>query len=116
MSISLIVILVLLFGCSNINYKGHSVKLIGEWYGKIPETSALLILETEGSGSLNFIDFKKKYNFRYWVTKDSILNFESNSITDQYIFKLSNNKLFFLPIEKNKGSIDLICEVEFVKR
>ena len=114
--ISVILLLAVIFSCAKINYRKQTINLFGEWHGKIPETSAILILKNNGYGTLEYAEFSKKYNFKYWIANDTILNIQNKNITNKYIFKIIDNKLYFFSTIKNEESTDLINEIEFVKQ
>lgn len=103
-----------LIGCVNMNNQQTHL-LIGEWYGEIPETSAYLILKKNGLGSINYSEFKKKYDFKYSIKNDSIISIINNSKNSQYNYLINNNRLKLLPLKTNEETIDIISEFEFMK-
>lgn len=102
-------------GCVNMNKNQQNYLLVGEWHGKIPETSAYLIFNKNGQGSISYSELKKKYDFEYSIKNDSIVNINNSSKNSQYIYVVSNDKLKLLPLVSNEETIDIISEIEFKK-
>lgn len=102
-------------GCVNMNKNQQNHLLVGEWHGKIPETSAYLIFNRNGQGSISYSELKRIYGFEYTIKNDSIVSIKNRSKNSEYIYVVRNDKLKLLPLISDEETIDIISEIEFKK-
>lgn len=101
--------LFLLINCSNMKLEKN--RLVGHWTGKIPETSAELYFNKDGSGSIFYSNFKTTTYFKYVVKYDSIL-FLGKA---EHYFKIKGAELQLRPLKSGEETIDIINEFTFLK-
>jgi len=105
--------LFLLINCSNIKLEQN--RLVGHWTGKIPETSAELYFNTDGSGSIFYTNFKRKIYFKYSIKKDSILSLGRGISKSEHYFEIKGAELQLRPIKSGEETVDIINEFTFIK-
>lgn len=105
--------LFLMINCSNIKLEEN--RLVGHWTGKIPETSAELYFNKDGSGSIFYSNFKITTNFRYFIKHDSILSLGQGISKSEHYFKIKGTELQLRPIKSGEETTDIINEFTFSK-
>jgi hypothetical protein len=106
--------LFLLINCSSIKVE-QTNRLVGHWTGKIPETSAELYLNKDGSGSIFYSNFKSITYFKYVVKYDSILSLGRGISKSEHYFKIKGTELQLRPLKSGEETIDIINEFVFLK-
>jgi hypothetical protein len=105
--------LFLLINCSNVKLEQN--RLVGHWTGKIPETSAELNLNKDGSGSIFYSNFKSTTYFKYIIKHDSILSLGRGISKSEHYFKIKGAELQLRPLKSGEEAIDIINEFVFSK-
>jgi len=105
--------LFLLMNCSNMKLEQN--RLVGHWTGKIPETSAELYFNKDGSGSIFYSNFKTTTYFKYVVKHDSILSLGRGISKSEHYFKIKGTELQLRPLKSGEETIDIINEFVFSK-
>ncbi len=90
-------------------------RLVGHWTGKIPETSAELYFNKDGSGSIFYSNFKSTTYFKYVVKNDSILSLGRGISKSVHYFKIKGAELQLRPLKSGDETIDIINEFTFLK-
>lgn len=106
--------LFLLINCSNMKL-GQTNRLVGHWTGKIPETSAELCFNKDGSGSIFYFNFKSTTYFKYFIKHDSILSLDRGISKSEHYFKIKGAELQLRLIKSGDETTDLINEFTFLK-
>ncbi len=90
-------------------------RLVGHWTGKIPETSAELYFNKDGSGSIFYSNFKTTTYFKYVVKHNSILFLVRGISKSGHYFKIKGVELQLRPMKSGEETTDIINEFTFLK-